>query len=671
MITPPRAPLPCHYLAAFYARQVIRLIDVDINITSVNRTILKRITGHAVEGSLELNTEIALKHLTITDTTPELTDRVEQNLATLCTLFDVDAAFGPALGFLVLININQGLNQLVDFVGGYFEEKALERLLCNVSGLSANDVSVGLSVMQQNGILIVDRYLNELQDITIPASMLYVLTSEDIESKAQLLQHVLCPSSAIDLTTDDFSYVDVALLQGYLAEATIQKLSGVNILLYGEAGSGKTALAKVLAQSLSIPLYEARNMRMDEGFLSNEFGAKSSDTQRIQYITMLQSLMGGSDMMLLVDECESLFYSADTHYSKESVHRLLEQNTVPTIWITNYVGELENSFIRRFKLVMPVHAPKDEVLEKMSRAEFKGLGVSSEFHTRLSKTPNLTPALLANASHVARTLGVKRSLAQGVIDDVIENSLTACGLWDDTMRYQEELAFDMSLLNIKQPESVLKQINHAVANNAPIRVLISGPPGTGKTALAHYLAEQHKRELKRVLSSDVLSKYVGGSEKQIARLFQQAHRNNQMLLLDEVDSLLTSRERLNMHHERQVVNELLAQLECFSYPLFAATNFETALDSAILRRFDFKLQCDYLTASQVLTLYKRTVSVQKLSTSETEQLSSLSRLTPGDFALLTRRLRFSAAHEHRQLALAVLTDENNRKQPKTPIGFVK
>lgn len=671
MITPPRAPLPCHYLAAFYARQVISLIDVDINITNVNRTILKRITGHAVEGNLELNTDIALKHLTITDTTPELTVRVKQNLATLCTLLGVDAAFGPALGFLVLININQGLNQLVDFVGGYFEEKALETLLCNVSGLSAIDVSVGLSVMQQNGILIVDRYLNELQDITIPASMLYVLTSEDIESKAQLLQHVLCPSSAIDLTTDDFSYVDVALLQGYLAEAIIQKLSGVNILLYGEAGSGKTALAKVLAQSLSIPLYEARNMRMDEGFLSNEFGAKSSDTQRIQYITMLQSLMGGSDMMLLVDECESLFYSADTHYSKESVHRLLEQNAVPTIWITNYVGELENSFIRRFKLVMPVHAPKDEVLEKMSRTEFKGLGVSSEFHARLSKTPNLTPALLANASHVARTLSVKRSLAQGVIDDVIENSLTACGLWDDTMRYQEELAFDMSLLNIKQPASVLKQINHAVANNAPIRVLISGPPGTGKTALAHYLAEQHKRELKRVLSSDVLSKYVGGSEKQIARLFQQAHRNNQMLLLDEVDSLLTSRERLNMHHERQVVNELLAQLECFSYPLFAATNFETALDSAILRRFDFKLQCDYLSTPQVLTLYKRTVSVPQLSMLETEQLSSLSRLTPGDFALLTRRLRFSAAHEHRQLALAVLTDENNRKQPKTPIGFVQ
>ena len=90
----------------------------------------------------------------------------------------------------------------------------------------------------------------------------------------------------------------------------------------------------------------------------------------------------------------------------------------------------------------------------------------------------------------------------------------------------------------------------------------------------------------------------------------------------------------------------------------------------MLRRFDFKLECDYLTAPQVLALYKRTVSVPQLSKNEIEQLSRLSRLTPGDFALLTRRLRFTAAHEHRLLALTVLAEENNRKQSTPTIGFV-
>ncbi|WP_134059631.1 hypothetical protein [Rheinheimera aquimaris] len=84
MITPPRTPLPCHYLAAFYAKQVISLIDVDVAMTNVNRTILKRITGQSFEDA-ELTSETALKHLSFVDTKPELTERVEQNLATLCT----------------------------------------------------------------------------------------------------------------------------------------------------------------------------------------------------------------------------------------------------------------------------------------------------------------------------------------------------------------------------------------------------------------------------------------------------------------------------------------------------------------------------------------------------------------------------------------------------------
>ncbi|MGI5308189.1 AAA family ATPase [Rheinheimera sp. WS51] len=666
-----KSPIPCHYLAAFYAKRVLALVDTDISYTNVNRTTLRGITGRPFSDDKELANKQVLAFLDIHDDTPALSERVRLNMVTLCQLFSVNPDFAPALGFIALMNINQGLNRMVDLLGGHLEEKALEWLLCDLASMNSDEVTDCLMQLQQSGLLIIDRWLDEPQDIIITPSLLNVITTERVQSKTQLLKHVLCPCLPTKLKADDFSYVDTELLLGYLSQAMMQQHTGVNILLYGEAGSGKTELAKVLARTLALKLFEARNMRIDEGYLSGEFGAKSADTQRLQYITMVQSLMADSNMLLLVDECESLFYSADIHYSKESVHRLLEQNAVPAIWITNHVQQLEPSFIRRFKLVMAVNSPQEQILQTISKAEFKGLAVSTEFQTRLSKIPNLTPALIANAGHVTHTLGLKRSLAQGVIEDVVQNTLTACDLWDDSMRYQSELPFDMAMLNIQQPASVLKQISHAIAINAPIRVLLSGPSGTGKTALAHYMAEQHNRQIKRVLSSDILSKYVGDSERQIAALFQSAHRDNHVMLLDEVDSLLTSRERLNAQHERQVVNELLAQLECFTQPLFAATNFETALDSAVLRRFDFKLQCNYLTAPQVITLYKRTVSATNITKDETTQLTTLDRLTPGDFALLSRRLRFSPVKEHRPLALNVLMDENKRKQPTPTIGFVR
>ena len=121
---------------------------------------------------------------------------------------------------------------------------------------------------------------------------------------------------------------------------------------------------------------------------------------------------------------------------------------------------------------------------------------------------------------------------------------------------------------------------------------------------------------------------MGESEQKVAELFQRAHDEEQVILLDEVDSLLSSREALTAHHEHQLVNEFLTQIECFTQPLFAATNFSDKLDKAVLRRFDFKLDCQYLTSTQVVELYKKLTKVRTLKEAETQKLSSLRNLTP-------------------------------------------
>jgi transitional endoplasmic reticulum ATPase len=201
--------------------------------------------------------------------------------------------------------------------------------------------------------------------------------------------------------------------------------------------------------------------------------------------------------------------------------------------------------------------------------------------------------------------------------------------------------------------------------------LLSGPPGTGKTAFAHYLTETNQRDLIRVKCSDVLSKWVGESEQNVAELFHRAHVEEKVILLDEVDSLLVSREALTAHHELQLVNEFLTQIECFTQPLFAATNFDSRLDKAVIRRFDFKLECTYLKPEQVCALYRQVLGIKRLNLEEQQRLSTLKHLTPGDFAILARRKQFRPKQNHRLSAITMLAEENQRKQPQTPMGFIR
>ncbi|PIY66761.1 ATP-binding protein, partial [Shewanella sp. CG_4_10_14_0_8_um_filter_42_13] len=91
-------------------------------------------------------------------------------------------------------------------------------------------------------------------------------------------------------------------------------------------------------------------------------------------------------------------------------------------------------------------------------------------------------------------------------------------------------------------------------------------------------AETHGIEVMHIKCSDVLSKYVGESEQNIAALFREAHRTKKLMLFDEVDSLLSKRESAQAQHEVQLINELLSQLECNTQPVFAATNALTAID---------------------------------------------------------------------------------------------
>lgn len=126
-------------------------------------------------------------------------------------------------------------------------------------------------------------------------------------------------------------------------------------------------------------------------------------------------------------------------------------------------------------------------------------------------------------------------------------------------------------------------------------VLLAGPPGTGKTMLAGVLAGDLGLDLYQVDLSQVTSKYVGETEKQLDRIFGLAEQTHAMLLFDEADSLFAKRTEVRSSNDRWAnleVNFLLQRVESYDGPTVLTTNFKSALDEALLRRIRFKIDLD-------------------------------------------------------------------------------
>ena len=176
-----------------------------------------------------------------------------------------------------------------------------------------------------------------------------------------------------------------------------------------------------------------------------------------------------------------------------------------------------------------------------------------------------------------------------------------------------------------------------------LNILLYGAPGTGKSEFCKYLGKALDRKVLAVKGSDLLSKWVGGSEQNIARAFRRAEAERAILFFDEVDGLVQSREMAEQSWQVSQVNELLQQMENFDGVMVAATNFCKNLDPAIMRRFTFKMEFDYLDDEGKRLFFERMFKT-RLTEEEFAELKTLQNLAPGDFRTV-RQEQFYLADE--------------------------
>jgi SpoVK/Ycf46/Vps4 family AAA+-type ATPase len=263
---------------------------------------------------------------------------------------------------------------------------------------------------------------------------------------------------------------------------------------------------------------------------------------------------------------------------------------------------------------------------------------------------------------------------EAALDTLLNASLSAMGeACLPSRNPAEALAYRPDCLNADQD---LHKLVRGLQRDPRGRLCLIGPPGTGKTAFGAYVARKIKRPVLLKRASDLLSRFVGGSEQQIAAMFKEASESRAVLLLDEADSFLRDRRSARESWEVTQVNELLVQLEDFDGLFIASTNLFESFDAAALRRFDLKVRFNYLRPEQAWPLFKATLrQAGRRLTQPTlwqSRLAVLDGLTPGTFATVVRRQRLTQEPLTPQLLLDALASELTEVQHDLlrPIGFM-
>ena len=592
---------------------------------------------------------------------------VEKNIDALGGLLQLNQAERALLLYGTLARYQRDLRSiLVEFKVNNAPEAYAA--IAEVAGVNAAEVGEALragSRLERIGLienLISEHNITDLADLMKVSEKLPPVLMREYRDQAELMAVFTRPCGKSDLGLGDFSFVDedAQVLCSLLGNAVGAKEAGVNVLLYGPPGTGKTELAKVVAQAAGLELFEVEYADRDGNSLSGRDRYRSLQIAQV-------FLKGSARAVLLFDEVEDVFPPISTEAAqlmaraeqvaapgsasvngKAWVNQILESNSVPTIWVTNRIGHIDPAFRRRFAYHLELKSPPPGAREGVVRKILEGLAVSDGFVARLTSRKGLTPAQIRTAVRFAALVGstpaepeaAPRPGMEQLIERQLRNADHALGnRGAEGGAKRMATRYDLGLLNLESRFEI-GRIVQALQARGHGTLCFYGAPGTGKTALAEHIAETLGKTLLLRQASDLMSKFVGETEQNMATMFAEAQSEDAVLLLDEADSFLQDRRGAQRGYEVTEVNEMLQGMERFAGIFICTTNLIERIDQAALRRFTFKIRFNPLTTAQREAMFVAEACAG-IATALTEPLRTrlrlLEHLCPGDFAAVRRQ----------------------------------
>ena len=203
-----------------------------------------------------------------------------------------------------------------------------------------------------------------------------------------------------------------------------------------------------------------------------------------------------------------------------------------------------------------------------------------------------------------------RAQARRRLDDLAER-VEAGSDWDDLVLPPDRLALLRDIaVHVRRAQQVQQDWGWAARGSRGLGVaaLFAGPSGTGKTLAAEVLARELRLDLYRIDLSQVVSKYIGETEKNLRRIFEAAEQGGAILLFDEADALFGKRSEVKDSHDRYAnveVSYLLQRMEAYGGLAILTSNMKGALDPAFLRRLRFVIDFPFPDAGLRAEIWRR------------------------------------------------------------------
>ncbi|MFH2102451.1 MAG: ATP-binding protein [Chloroflexota bacterium] len=252
-----------------------------------------------------------------------------------------------------------------------------------------------------------------------------------------------------------------------------------------------------------------------------------------------------------------------------------------------------------------------------------------------------------------------RAQAHPRLGELAQRIQTRAG-WEDLVLPEAQLeTLGEIAVHVRQRLKVYEEWGFAARNSRGLGIsaLFSGVSGTGKTMASEVLANELNLDLYRIDLSQVVSKYIGETEKNLRRVFDAAEEGGAILLFDEADALFGKRSEVKDSHDRYAnieVSYLLQRMEAYRGLAILTTNLKDAIDTAFMRRIRFVIQFPFPDASQRAEIWRRIFPPETpVECLDIDRLARLS-VTGGNICNIALYAAFLAAEAGQSLRMSHL-----------------